>query len=140
MTNEPLNHEFDFWIGNWDVYWEDKQGVNFVLRILDDAVIKENFEGDGLVGISVSTFSKEDNHWHQTWVDNTGSYLDFVGDFADGKMILVRNGIVEGKPVKQRMVWYDISKDAFLWNWERSDDNGTTWRELWKLEYKRQLK
>ncbi len=60
--------------------------------------------------MSVSVFSKEDSRWHQTWVDSSGSYLDFVGGFADGKMILVRNGIVEGKPVKQRMVWYDITE------------------------------
>jgi hypothetical protein len=131
------NHEFDFWLGEWDVFWSDKKGVNFVEKILDGAVIKENFEGDGLVGISVSIFSKEDNRWHQTWVDNSGSYLDFVGEFSDGKMVLARNGIVEGKPVKQRMIWHKITKDAFLWNWERSDDDGVSWRALWKIEYKR---
>jgi hypothetical protein len=131
------NHEFDFWLGEWNVYWGDKQGTNRIERILDGAVIQENFEGDGLIGISVSLFSKEDHRWHQTWVDNTGSYLDFVGEFADGKMILSRSGVVEGKTVRQRMVWYDIAPNAFLWNWERSDDEGTSWREMWKLEYKR---
>jgi hypothetical protein len=131
------NHDFDFWLGQWDVYWADKQGVNRIESILDDAVIQENFDGDGLIGTSLSVYSKEDHRWHQTWVDNTGSYLDFVGEFVEGKMILSRNGIVEGRTIKQRMVWYDITADAFLWNWERSDDDGITWRELWKIEYKR---
>lgn len=133
------NHEFDFWLGEWDVYWGDKQGTNRIERILDNAVIQENFDGDGLIGTSVSIFSKEDNRWHQTWVDNTGSYLDFVGEFTDGKMILSRDGIVEGKAVKQRMIWYDITNEAFVWNWERSDDGGKSWREMWKLEYKRKI-
>jgi hypothetical protein len=133
------NHEFDFWLGEWNVYWGDKQGTNRIERILDGAAIQENFEGDGLIGISVSVFSKEDHRWYQTWVDNTGSYLDFVGEFADGKMILSRNGVVEGKTVRQRMVWYDIAPNTFLWNWERSDDEGTSWREMWKLEYKRKI-
>lgn len=137
MTNQSLNHEFDFWLGEWDVYWGDKHGTNHIERILDGAVIQENFEGDGLVGISVSTLSKEDNRWHQTWVDNTGSYLDFSGEFKDEKMVLIRDGIVEGKRVKQRMVWHNITDATFLWNWERSDDGGATWREMWKLEYKR---
>jgi hypothetical protein len=132
------NHEFDFWLGEWDMYWADKQGTNRIESILDGAAIQENFDGDGLIGTSVSVFSKEDNRWHQTWVDNTGSYLDFVGEFMEGKMILARNGVVEGKAVTQRMVWYEITKDAFFWNWERSDDDGATWRELWKIEYKRQ--
>ncbi len=133
------NHEFDFWLGEWNVYWGDKQGTNRVESVLDGAVIHENFDGDGLIGTSVSVFSKEDNRWHQTWVDNTGSYLDFIGEFADGRMILSRNGVVEGKAVKQRMVWYDITANAFLWNWERSDDEGSSWREMWKLEYKRKM-
>jgi hypothetical protein len=131
------NHDFDFWLGQWDVYWADKQGANRIESILDGAVIQENFDGDGLIGTSLSVYSKEDNRWHQTWVDNTGSYLDFIGEFAEGKMILTRNGIVEGRTIKQRMIWYDITVDAFLWNWERSDDDGITWRELWKIEYKR---
>lgn len=132
------NHEFDFWLGEWDVTWgEGMRGTNRVESILDGAVIQENFNGDGLIGISVSVFSREDSRWHQTWVDNSGSYLDFVGGFADGKMILSRNGIAEGKPIKQRMVWFNISENHFNWNWERSDDDGTTWRALWEIQYQR---
>ena len=103
------------------------------------AVIQEDFAGEEFKGMSVSVVSKEDNRWHQTWVDSSGSYLDFVGEFADGKMILARNGIVEGKPVKQRMVWYDIAETRFLWNWERSDDGGLTWRVIWKIQYQRKV-
>jgi hypothetical protein len=138
MTSDSINHEFDFWIGNWECTWgENQRGTNRVERTMDGAVIQENFEGDGLIGMSVSVFSKEDARWHQTWVDNSGSYLDFAGEFVDGRMILSRNGIVEGKFVKQRMVWYDIREDEFQWNWERSDDDGKIWRVLWKIDYKR---
>jgi hypothetical protein len=35
------------------------------------------------------------------------------------------------------MVWFDIHPDQFQWNWERSDDGGTTWRTLWHIDYKR---
>jgi hypothetical protein len=126
MAPEPANHDFDFWLGEWNVHWGDKQGTNFIESILEGAVIQENFDGDGLIGTSVSVFSREDQRWHQTWVDNTGSYLDFVG-------------VVEGKAVRQRMVWYDITPNAFLWSWERSDDEGKSWREMWKLEYKRKI-
>ena len=132
------NHEFDFWLGEWDVTWgEGVHGTNRVESILDGAVIQENFNGDGLIGISVSVFSREDSRWHQTWVDNSGSYLDFVGEFVDGKMILSRNGIAEGKPIKQRMVWFDISANQVRWNWERSDDDGANWRALWEIQYQR---
>ena len=134
------NHEFDFWIGTWDLTWgEGVHGTNRIESILDGAVVQENFEGDGLIGMSVSVFSKEDSRWHQTWVDNSGSYLDFVGEFMDGIMILSRNVVAEGKPVKQRMVWYDIKPNHFQWNWERSDDDGITWRVLWNIQYQRRV-
>lgn len=140
MTNGSVNHEFDFWIGKWDVTWgEGKHGTNQIERILDGAVIRENFEGDGLIGIRVSVFSAEDDRWHQTWVDNSGGYLDFVGGFSGGKMILSRNGIARGKPVKQRMIWYDIEQNQFQWNWERSEDDGKTWQVLWNIQYQRRV-
>ncbi len=140
MTGEITNYEFDFWLGEWELTWgENDRGINRIERIMNGAVIQENFESEEYKGMSVSVFSKEDNHWHQTWVDSSGSYLDFVGGVEDGKMILMRNGIVEGKPVKQRMVWYDIAENNFQWNWERSDDEGATWRAIWKINYQRKL-
>jgi hypothetical protein len=35
------------------------------------------------------------------------------------------------------MVWYDIQENKLEWNWERSDDNGQTWRVLWQIHYTR---
>ena len=130
--------QFDFWIGDWDLTWgEDGKGKNQVVRILDDKVIQENFSGPGLTGMSISVYDSERKCWCQTWVDNNGSYLDFTGGFADGKMILQRDAIVRGEACQQRMVWYNISEQAFDWNWERSDDNGQTWRTMWQIHYQR---
>jgi len=132
--------QFDFWLGRWDLTWgEDGSGVNRIERIMEGAVILENFEvGDpALKGMSLSVFSKEDNRWHQTWVDNSGSYLDFAGDFKDGRMTLTRDGMVQGQRVRQRMVWFEITENALEWNWERSDDEGGTWKVLWNIHYRR---
>ncbi len=35
------------------------------------------------------------------------------------------------------MVFSDIEADAFRWRWERSEDGGTTWSELWVIDYRR---
>ena len=140
MAEQSINHEFDFWLGEWDLTWgETNHGTNRIERIMDGTVVQENFASEGYQGMSVSVFSKEDNRWHQTWVDSSGAYLDFTGEFADEKMIFSRNGIVEGKPVKQRMVWYDITPNNFLWNWERSNDEGITWHVVWKINYQRKM-
>jgi hypothetical protein len=104
---------------------------------MDDKIIQENFSSADLKGISVSSFDRERGVWCQTWVDNSGTYLDFTGKIEDGKMLLVRDAIVRGEACKQRMVWFNIKADQFDWNWERSDDRGKTWHVLLELKYKR---
>jgi hypothetical protein len=74
----------------------------------------------------------------QTWVDNSGSYLDLIGEFKDGQMILVREADDgSGRKLLQRMVWKNIRPDSLDWSWERSEDEGKTWRVLWLIHYQR---
>lgn len=130
--------QFDFWLGKWDCTWaEDGKATNHILRILDDNIIQENFSAPDLKGMSVSAYDAERGRWCQTWVDNSGSYLDFTGTVEDGKMILSRDAIVRGEACKQRMVWYNIEASQLDWNWERSDDGGITWRVLWQIHYQK---
>jgi len=92
-----------------------------------------------LQGLSVSTYNMQLGKWQQTWVDNSGSYLDFVGEFAAGKMILSREATLAGQPILQRMVWYNIAEQSLDWNWERSTDDGETWQIMWHIHYQRKL-
>lgn len=131
-------NQFDFWLGEWDAIWaEDGKGTNRVERVLNSKVVQENFSAPDLIGISFSVYDVERKLWCQTWVDNSGSYLDFTGKFENEKMILIRDAIVKGQACKQRMVWYNIESNEFDWNWERSDDGGNSWRVLWQIKYKR---
>jgi hypothetical protein len=93
--------------------------------------------GTPLLGRSVSTFDRITRKWKQAWIDNTATYLDFTGGFADGRMILTREAEVAGKRFLQRMVWQDIQRDRFKWLWQRSDDAGRTWATAWEIDYKR---
>jgi hypothetical protein len=140
MDIQPEN-QFDFWLGEWEACWnENERGTNHVTRILDGKIIQEDFNGapaSELHGLSFSAYDPERKLWCQTWVDNSGGYLDFTGLFQDGQMVLSRNAIVRGEKCKQRMVWYNIEPDRFDWNWERSDDEGLTWRVLWQIKYTR---
>ena len=136
--------QFDFWLGSWDLTWGDNgRGTNEITRILDGRVIQENFasypddDGQVLKGISVSVYTAANNQWQQTWVDNQGSYLDFVGNFSEDRMILSRDAVVNDKPVKQRMVWFNINEGAFDWAWERSEDEGRNWQTMWAIHYQR---
>lgn len=138
--------QFEFWIGEWDLSWpgakpgEVAHGTNSIKRILDGCVVQESFSGGDVMhlrGTSVSTFDTRAGVWKQTWVDNEGGYLDFVGEFKNGQMILRREALRNGKKIMQRMVWKNISSNEFDWSWEASNDGGKTWQVNWPIHYKR---
>jgi len=138
----PETRQFDFWVGEWDLKSDQGTAINSIRPVLGGCVIYENFnevvgQGDLLSGWSVSTYAPARRRWLQTWVDNSGSYLDFEGEFKDGKMILSREAEAQGKKFLQRMVWHNIGRDSLDWNWERSDDGGKSWQALWKIYYTR---
>src|SRR5207237_4950751 len=134
-------------VGEWDLTWpgtsagEVQHGTNSIRRVLDGCVVEENFSGGTdmhLRGKSDSTFDNRAGKWKQTWVDNEGGYLDFVGEFKGGQMILQREGTrPDGTKVLQRMVWKNITSTEFDWSWEASLDGGKTWQVNWHIPYKR---
>jgi len=138
--------EFDFWVGQWDLEWKTasgdvQKGTNSITRILDGCVVREEFDGGSalpLKGQSYSMLDRNSGQWKQTWVDNQGSYLDFSGGMEEGKMVLRRQFTNrQGNEVSQRMVFYNIAKDGFDWNWESSTDGGSNWKVLWQIKYSR---
>jgi len=143
----PQQKELEFWVGEWDLTWPGAtqgqldHGTNSIHRLLDSCVVQENFSGGDamhLRGMSVSLFDTHAGKWKQTWVDNEGGYLDFVGEFKDGQMILARDAVrPDGTRVIQRMVFKNITANQFDWNWEASNDGGKTWEVMWPIHYKR---
>jgi hypothetical protein len=148
LEDIPPAEYFDFWIGEWNLTWMDPDsstgtGFNTIERVLNGAVIKENFEGltgasYGYIGKSYSVYQPASGEWKQTWVDNTGDYLDFTGEFADNKRMFTRFGTdQDGNVILQRMIFYDIHPDSFTWDWVVSRDNGDSWSLNWRIQYQR---
>jgi hypothetical protein len=143
----PEQKQLEFWVGEWDLTWPaEKQGelghgTNSIHRQFDSCVVQENSSGGDamhLRGMSVSIFDTRARRWKQTWVDNEGGYLDFVGEYKNGQMILARDGVrPDGTKVIQQMVFKNITANEFDWNWEASADGGKTWQVMWPIHYKR---
>jgi len=141
ISRLPPEQQFDFWLGVWDVSWDDNQhGTNRIARILDGRVIQENFDGYPAMsfrGMSLSVYSPKLNQWQQTWVDTEGNYWHFLGGVAGTQMILGTDDVVKGQPIKLRMIFYNIARDEIDWRWERSDNERQTWDVKWQIHYRR---
>lgn len=144
--DSPESRQLDFWVGEWDLAYksgnQEGRSRNRITKTLDGCVILEEFTGPPgtkLVGRSHSTFDRATKSWKQTWVDNTGAYLDFPvgGLLPDGRMHFAREAGPAGKRFRQRMVWDEVKADSLKWLWQRSDDDGATWKTTWEIEYRR---
>lgn len=147
--NDPSDEGFlDFWIGEWRAEWADTEnttgkGRNHITTLWSSDVVHENFEvTEGLLagfkGKSYSAFDKTAGVWKQTWVDNQNAYLEFTGTMVDGDPCFQREFMQDDLKVIQRMVFHDIEKDSFTWDWEVSTDGGKTWKLNWQIFYTRE--
>jgi hypothetical protein len=140
---------FDFWVGDWDLTWTNDDGStgrgrNRIGKILDGAVIEENFEelaGAGesaLKGRSLTVRDRKTGIWRQSWADNQGGFFTLAAQVDGDRRILTTEVTKTGdKASVQRMVFHSVSADALTWDWEGSADGGATWKRLWRIEYRR---
>lgn len=146
----PEARQLDFWLGEWELRWPAEQmggaqgdlgrGRNSITRLFDDCVIEENFMTDDASyrGHSVSVYDVSAGVWRQTWVDSAGGYLWLTGGEVDGQMILSTEPVEKEAGVAvNRMVFADVETDSLEWVWQRSDDGGSTWTDLWNISYRR---
>ena len=133
-------HDFDFWIGEWDVFANGKlAGTNSIQPILDGCVLQEMWSGSqGSAGSSLNFHNPRTGKWHQFWVWRNGTTLDLSGAFKDGKMILEGGGQDrDGKRIRNRITWYDNQDGTVRQHWQKSPDNGKTWQTSFDGIYKK---
>jgi hypothetical protein len=138
----PEASQFDFWVGDWQLTWNDtSHGTNKINKILDGCGIQENFYDPAMnyKGQSWSVYNPNAKQWQQTWVDNQGGYIALTGKFENGEMTLSTQPrkLANGKETISRMVFYNIQPNTFDWRWEATTDNGVTWKPNWTIHYKR---
>ena len=130
-------HDFDFWLGEWDVHDADGKvvGRNTISRAVGDTGLREEWRGQsGLMGTSLNGWDAERRVWHQTWIDSSGAVLLLEGGLVDGQMVLT------GKTAAghQRITWSVLGgdPDRLRQHWETSSD-GEHWETLFDGRYSR---
>ena len=74
-------HDFDFWIGDWDVFGPKGKQVGTQHDHADvrrpvGGMLHEHWHGNGGVeGRSINAYDASRGCWHQTWMDSTGGVL-----------------------------------------------------------------
>jgi hypothetical protein len=133
----PEFRQFDFWIGEWTVKDStgNLAGTSSVQLILGSCTILENWTGNGSTGKSFNIYDVKDKKWHQTWVDDRGTFAHYIGSLVDGKMVVVADQSTKGKPSLARMTFSKLATGDVRQFGETSTDGGKTWTTAFDLFY-----
>ncbi len=134
----PEFRQFDFWIGEWEAKNPQGQpgGTSSIQLILGQCIILENWTGaSGTNGKSFNIFDTNDKKWHQTWVDDKGTFAHYIGEFKDGKMVIIADTIVTGKKTLAKMTFSKLPNGDVRQHGENSVDEGKTWTTSFDLIY-----
>ena len=121
----PEHAQFDFWVGDWEVFNEngEKIGENLIEKLEDNCILSENWKGgQGGSGKSYNYYDPSDESWNQLWLSNTGNILNLKGRAQPGKMVL-RSGPIKGeKGEYYNQITWTINEDGSVTQqWELYD-------------------
>ena len=143
----PESHQFDFWIGKWEVHPNGADKIiahSLIEKKYTGCAIRENWMPLGKElnggGGSLSLYDTRLKQWRQTWLDSSGTRVDLDGGFANGIMSITGTWQNFAGPSKDALVRmnYQLQPDGQVRQWgERSIDGGKTWQPAFDFLYRR---
>ena len=136
--NNPLNRQFDFWIGDWDVHANGQKVADSKIEYsLEGCLIIENYTAfHGYSGKSLNFYDTGDKKWHQMYTDNNGNISRYSGELKEGSMYLWgENTDSKGDKSLVRMEFTPNNDGSVRQLYEGSTDGGKTWSIYFDGQY-----
>ena len=140
---DPKYREFDFWIGEWDVYLtgtKDVIGYSKVESIVDGFAVRESYQSSKskYSGTSLNKYNPVTGQWEQYWVDSSGLTLLLKGR-KSGNVMILENEIETSEGMQaNRISWIQKGDGTVQQTWEQSFDGGESWNKIFDGHYKKQ--
>jgi hypothetical protein len=142
--SEPLFRQFDFWLGEWDVYGPDGKlvGTNSIRREEYGCLLVERWtNAQGITGQSYNFVDLVSGKWRQVWV-SAGATIDYSGGLdGDGRMVL--EGVIgypKGQPgdgARFRGTWTPNADGTVTQHFEQFDAATNAWTDWFVGTYRR---
>jgi hypothetical protein len=141
-------HDFDFNIGVWHTHIKrvldplasssesvELNGTVTVRKVWDGKAELEEIEADGpkghWEGLTLFLYNPSAHQWSQSFVNSKVGTLSLsssnVGEFKNGRVVLVGQDTVNNRMILVRAVWSDIKAESHQYEESYSNDGGTTW-------------
>jgi tetratricopeptide (TPR) repeat protein len=129
--HNPKYSEFDFWVGEWEVFNQQGQkvGENQIQKIMRGCLILENWKSvSGSKGSSMNYYDPSSNSWKQNWIDENGQIIWYSGNVRDNAMHFEGEFIDHEGNVEMANVVLKLLPNGNIHHLiEHSKDSGKTW-------------
>jgi len=164
-TDLDGRHDFDFLHGQWRIRnerlkqrlagstdWEIFHATQRCQPLLGGVGNVDDFISDWtrpgtderFIGMTLRLFGAQSRQWSIYWAGNHDGVLDppVLGAFAseaDGQRVGTFSGVdeYEGRPVRVRFRWSQVSANTAHWQQAFSADDGATWETNWHMWFRR---
>lgn len=147
--------DFGFFAGSWDgthrrlrkalagcTEWDEFVSTSECWSLFGGAanVDEVRIPDRGFSGLSVRLLDVASGQWSIYWANSRDGILQVppvVGGFSDGVGLFYSDETYEGKPIRVRYTWSEITPASARWDQAFSADGGQTWETNWIMNFTR---
>ena len=138
----PEHRQFDFWLGQWDVFRTDTDQLvahSLIEKLYAGCAVRENWMPiGGTGGGSLNSWRPAEKRWLQTWTDSGNNWNEYAGGIEGGMMVLAGKSVsVAGKATPVRMTYEAKPDGSVVQTGYQSADGGKTWWLTYQYAYRR---
>jgi len=138
----PEKRQLDFWVGHWDVSVTGQAGAiasSDIAALPGGCGISEHYDSPGAPGgryqgWSYSGYDRNDDQWHQMYLDSHGNVTWFSGHLTGKSLVLTAPGRAGSL---QRMSYIPGDDGSVRQLGEVSTDAGASWQPGYDYTYRR---
>jgi hypothetical protein len=139
----PERHQFDFWIGDWDVTTQGgtSVGSSVIQSVSGGCAVLENWTSNrGGHGKSLNTYNPARHQWQQFWIGQDGGVGEYRSSEFDGKSLAFFIRDEADSLAVQRLTFTPVDSATVRQHSEASKDGGKTWTTQYDFFYHRKAK
>jgi hypothetical protein len=141
----------DFLMGDWNVEanvrlgdgkWEHSSATSQIKPDLSGCLLSERFtgtrNGHAFTALALMAFNNTSKKLQRLWSDSEhGLLILYDGNRSENEIILETEILLDGRSVKLRNSYLEITGNSFNLESARSTDGGKTWITVTRLRYTR---